>query len=206
MISRPTLDERVNSPAFTETTLSEVVEEAPRPGPITRMHPLTLRFDGELEEEFAEQYFRMTLTQVRVALILGIALYTVFGVLDTLIAPEQQRTLWMIRYAIVVPTWSVLFVFTYRPAFRRYREPELTSGSGLVGLYLLGRDCNATLLGLDIDGGAIRVAGQNARLLGLAERARFAQSDLWSSSTLKLLAAEKPQLLVCNPPYVPEPP
>jgi len=87
-----------------------------------------------------------------------------------------------------------------------FHVAELTSGSGLVGLYLLGRDCNATLLGLDIDGGAIRVAGQNARLLGLAERARFAQSDLWSSSTLKLLAAEKPQLLVCNPPYVPEPP
>ena len=134
MISRPTLDERVNSPAFTETTLSEVVEEAPRPGPITRMHPLTLRFDGELEEEFAEQYFRMTLTQVRVALILGIALYTVFGVLDTLIAPEQQRTLWMIRYAIVVPTWSVLFVFTYRPAFRQYREPAVSAAVVIAAL------------------------------------------------------------------------
>ena len=83
---------------------------------------------------------------------------------------------------------------------------ELTSGSGLVGLYLLGRDCNATLLGLDIDSDAKRVAEQNARLLGLAERARFAQSDLWSSSTLELLEAKKPQLLVCNPPYVPEPP
>jgi hypothetical protein len=83
---------------------------------------------------------------------------------------------------------------------------ELTSGSGLVGLYLLGRDCNATLLGLDIDSDAKRVAEQNARLLGLVERARFAQSDLWSSSTMDLLEAEKPQLLVCNPPYVPEPP
>src|SRR5688500_4966191 len=134
MISRPTLDERVNSPAFTETALSEVVEEAPRPGPITRMHPLTLRFDGELEEEFAEQYFRMTLTQVRVALILGIALYTVFGVLDTLIAPEQQRTLWMIRYAIVVPTWSVLFVFTYGPAFRQYREPAVSAAVVIAAL------------------------------------------------------------------------
>src|SRR5688500_4587632 len=83
---------------------------------------------------------------------------------------------------------------------------ELTSGSGLVGLYLLGRDCNATLLGLDIDADAKRVAEQNARLLGLAERARFGQSDLWSSSTQELLDAEKPQLVVCNPPYVPEPP
>ncbi len=87
-----------------------------------------------------------------------------------------------------------------------FRVVELTSGSGLVGLYLLGRDCNARLLGLDIDDDAKRVAERNALLLGLADRARFAQSDLWSSSTSRLLEGEKPQMLVCNPPYVPEPP
>ena len=87
-----------------------------------------------------------------------------------------------------------------------FRVAELTSGSGLIGLYLLGRDCNATLLGLDIDSDAKRVAEQNARRLGLADRARFAQSDLWSPSTLRVLEAEKPQMIVCNPPYVPEPP
>ena len=83
---------------------------------------------------------------------------------------------------------------------------ELTSGSGLIGLYLLGRDCNATLLGLDIDSEAKRVAEQNAARLGLVARARFAQSDLWSPATLHLLEAEQPQMIVCNPPYVPEPP
>jgi hypothetical protein len=87
-----------------------------------------------------------------------------------------------------------------------FRVAELTSGSGLIGLYLLGRDCNATLLGLDIDSEAKRVAEQNALRLGLAQRARCAQSDLWSASTLRVLRAEKPQMIVCNPPYVPEPP
>ena len=87
-----------------------------------------------------------------------------------------------------------------------FRVAELTSGSGLIGLYLLGRDCNATLLGLDIDREAKRVAEQNAVRLGLADRARFAQSDLWSPSTLRVLEIERPQMIVCNPPYVPEPP
>jgi hypothetical protein len=87
-----------------------------------------------------------------------------------------------------------------------FRIAELTSGSGLIGLYLLGRDCNATLLGLDIDVEAKRVAEQNAVRLGLADRARFARSDLWSPSTLRVLEVEKPQMIVCNPPYVPEPP
>jgi hypothetical protein len=86
------------------------------------------------------------------------------------------------------------------------RIVELTSGSGLVGLYLLGRDCHATLLGLDIDTEAKRVAERNDLLHGLPDRARFAQSDLWSRSTQRFLEVENPQMIVCNPPYVPEPP
>src|SRR5688500_1148288 len=122
MISRPTLDERVNSPAFPETALSEVVEEAPRPGPITRMHPLTLRFTGELEDEFADQYFTMTLTQVRFALVLGVVLYTVFGILDTMVAPGQRQTLWLIRYAFVVPALLAGFACICKSALCQCRE------------------------------------------------------------------------------------
>jgi hypothetical protein len=87
-----------------------------------------------------------------------------------------------------------------------YQIAELTSGSGLVGLYLLGRDCNATLLGLDIDSEAKRIAEQNALRLGLGTRARFERSDLWSPSTIEMLEAQRPRMMVCNPPYVPEPP
>jgi release factor glutamine methyltransferase len=86
------------------------------------------------------------------------------------------------------------------------RIAELTSGSGLVGLYLICQDSGASLLGLDIDPEAARVAESNARMLGVSARAQFGQSDLWSTSTLELLETAKPHLLVCNPPYVPEPP
>jgi hypothetical protein len=88
----------------------------------------------------------------------------------------------------------------------RLRITELTAGSGLIGLRLLRDDSRVTLLGLDIDKGAAAVAERNARVLGLSDRSRFAQSDLWSAETLDLLRMEKPHLLVCNPPYVPEPP
>jgi hypothetical protein len=95
---------------------------------------------------------------------------------------------------------------TFCSADDGFRIAELTSGSGLIGLYVLGRDCNATLLGLDIDGEAKRIAEQNAVRLGLSDRARFAQADLWSPSTRRRLNIERPQMIVCNPPYVPEPP
>lgn len=86
------------------------------------------------------------------------------------------------------------------------RIAELTSGSGLVGLHLLGLDLSARLLGLDVDKDASRIATRNAQLLGVSSRAEFVQSDLWSAGTSSLLANAMPQLLVCNPPYVPEPP
>lgn len=90
------------------------------------MHPFTLRFAGALEDEFGEEYFRRTLTQVRAAILLGLVLYTVFGILDTWIAPAQREKLWLIRYAIVAPLMAVVTGFTYHPSFKRYREPVVS--------------------------------------------------------------------------------
>ncbi len=92
----------------------------------TRMHPITLRFPAALEAEFADVYFAQTLGPVRVALLLGVALYGLFGILDTWIAPAHRRELWFIRFAIVCPLALACLAFTYRPAFKRYKQ-SLTS-------------------------------------------------------------------------------
>jgi len=64
---------------------------------------------------------------------------------------------------------------------------------------------NSRLLGLDVDPLAATVAAKNAELLHLSRRTRFTRADLRARNTENLLTGEKPQLLVCNPPYVPEP-
>lgn len=86
------------------------------------------------------------------------------------------------------------------------RIVELTSGSGLIGLHLLRIERNSSLFGLDVDPSGAAVASGNADMLGLSRRARFTRADLRSRNTENLLLREKPQLLVCNPPYVPERP
>jgi hypothetical protein len=85
------------------------------------------------------------------------------------------------------------------------RITELTSGSGLIGLHLLRMARNSTLLGLDVDSSAAGVASGNADVLGLSRRARFVRADLRSRNAESLLVRERPHLVVCNPPYVPEP-
>lgn len=89
------------------------------------MHPVTLQFAPALEREFLAEYHERTLGVVRLAMVLGILLYALFGILDTLIAPDQRRALWLIRFAVVVPVLSATLAFTYHPAFRRHREAVL---------------------------------------------------------------------------------
>lgn len=89
------------------------------------------------------------------------------------------------------------------------REPyvvELTAGSGLVGLRLLDRDPGARLLGVDVDPGAPPVAARNAHSLGLAARARFMELSVLDPACEALLARAPVDVLICNPPYIPEPP
>lgn len=91
----------------------------------TRMHPVTLHFAPGLEREFRVEYHRHTLPVVRLALVLGILLYSIFGILDALIAPEQRYDLWFIRFAVVVPVMAGTLAFTYAQSFQRFREPVL---------------------------------------------------------------------------------
>lgn len=86
------------------------------------MHPFTLRFERDLEDAFGDEYFAGTLTQVRLALVLAVLLYSVFGILDTWIAPDQRRQLWFIRFAVVGPILLVCLAFSYSPKFRWYRD------------------------------------------------------------------------------------
>lgn len=83
---------------------------------------------------------------------------------------------------------------------------ELTAGSGLVGLRLLDLDPRARLLGVDVDPAAPPVAARNARALGVAERARFTQLSVLDPECEALLARVPIDVLICNPPYIPEPP
>ena len=86
------------------------------------------------------------------------------------------------------------------------RLAELTTGSGLVGLHLLLLEHESRLAGLDVDPTAVSIATKNARLVGVNGRARFECADLWSDATVAALTAYQPHVMICNPPYVPEPP
>jgi release factor glutamine methyltransferase len=77
-----------------------------------------------------------------------------------------------------------------------YRFLDLGTGSGCILLALLAEFPEATGLGIDIAPGAVATARDNARLLGLANRAWFAVGK-WMEAV-----AGRFDAIVANPPYI----
>lgn len=121
----PTAAESAVEQKASEPIAPNAADERPLVASRAHMHLLTLHFEPELEREFQSEYFDQTLPIVRLAIVLAIFLYAVFGVLDTLIAPAQRNELWVIRFAVVVPLLLVCLGISYTKFFRRYRELTL---------------------------------------------------------------------------------
>lgn len=79
------------------------------------------------------------------------------------------------------------------------RVLDLGAGSGCILLALLSERPDASGVGVDRSAGAVRMARANAQALGLDSRAAFLVGD-WGNA----LGNGQFDLIVANPPYVPE--
>ena len=80
---------------------------------------------------------------------------------------------------------------------------DLGTGTGCLLLALLSERPEARGLGLDVSEGALAVARDNARGLGLAERAGFVLGDWTQDGWAEAAALAGPwQVIVSNPPYI----
>ena len=76
---------------------------------------------------------------------------------------------------------------------------DVGTGSGAIALALAREWPAAQLTATDVSDAALAVARKNAEALGLADRVRFASGDGFAA-----LADERFDVIVSNPPYVPE--
>ena len=85
----------------------------------------SLRFSEPLESAFNEYFCTNTLKHVRVALLTGLFLYAIFGLVDLTLMPADRTHIWLIRYGVVCPTVTAGLAFTYVSRFRRFMQPAL---------------------------------------------------------------------------------
>jgi len=84
---------------------------------------ITLKFsDKELERQFVLDYNQSILNLVRIALLMGIFLYAIFGVLDSVMVGEIKTKIWIIRYLIVCPSIMVGIILTFSRRLVRYLQ------------------------------------------------------------------------------------
>lgn len=76
---------------------------------------------------------------------------------------------------------------------------EVGTGSGCIAVSILRRVAGSSAVGLDVSHEALVIARRNADKHDVGDRLRLSESDLFSA-----LADEKFDLILSNPPYVPD--
>ena len=100
-----------------------------------------LRFEKRVEAQYAAEYFKQSLPRVRGALLLAIFLYAIFGFLDSWVAPEQTRHLWLIRLVVVSAT-LIAYAYSFSTNFSRYWQILVTTlvvwgALGIIGMIVI---------------------------------------------------------------------
>ncbi len=87
---------------------------------------------------------------------------------------------------------------------RRLRVADIGTGSGAIALALARELPYADVLAVDLSQDALDLARENAEALDLGHRITFAQGDLLQPLRDGALGAAPFDLIVSNPPYIPE--
>lgn len=83
---------------------------------------------------------------------------------------------------------------------------DMCTGSGCILISLLADKEDSFGTGTDISPGALEIARRNAQSIGVADRAVFAESDLFSGDVFQKKDGKEPEkydMLISNPPYIP---
>jgi signal transduction histidine kinase/CheY-like chemotaxis protein len=103
---------------------------------------ITLAFSEKDEVLFREKYFSDSLFQFRIAFVLVILLYGVFGYLDSRMVPEYANPFHIIRYLIVIPLFLTVFLLSFTGFFRKIWQvlalvSFITGGTGISIMTML---------------------------------------------------------------------
>ncbi|MFA9392585.1 MAG: ATP-binding protein [Prolixibacteraceae bacterium] len=114
---------------------------------------ITLAFSEKDESLYRRQYFKDSIFQLRVALILLIALYAIYGFLDVRIFPEHAQLFLAIRFIIVIPSILLVFVLSFTKLFQKIWQALLFSililgGTGISVMMMMEPSNNSYNIGM----------------------------------------------------------
>ena len=107
-----------------------------------KLNLFPLSFSGDFEDAFQEYYFHDALRHIRIALAVGLFFYAIFGLLDAWLVPDAKQKLWFIRYAVILPYVSTIFLFSFSRHFKKYGQLAtasslLVAGFGIIAMIVI---------------------------------------------------------------------
>ncbi len=104
-----------------------------------------LRFPARLESAFGDYYYSNTLKRTQFAILTGILLYALFGIVDLLLAPAVKEKFWLIRYGVVCPVGLLVLIASGFSGFKRLLQPAIwlamqVAGLGLIAMIAISSD------------------------------------------------------------------
>ena len=107
-----------------------------------KLNLFPLSFSGNFEDAFQEYYFHDALRHIRIALAVGLFFYAIFGLLDAWLVPNAKQKLWFIRYAVISPYVSAIFLFSFSRHFKKFGQLAtastlLVAGLGIIAMIVI---------------------------------------------------------------------
>jgi signal transduction histidine kinase len=104
----------------------------------TEIRRVSLRFSRrELEQEFQRASIQRFLPQTRVALLLALLLYAVFGALDPFVVSRATSFAWTVRYGVVCPLLVLALALSFTSPFERWVHQVWVALGLVVGLSII---------------------------------------------------------------------
>lgn len=117
----------------------------PTPPPVEGLHALRLGFEDRLEEDFRRYHQGVFLLRMRWALLVAMALFLLFAVLDAISLPTQVRNaILALRLGLMLPVLFLTWLATYQARLHQHLQSlvsiaALTCGLGVVGIIWVAR-------------------------------------------------------------------
>lgn len=117
----------------------------PTPPPVEGLHALRLGFEDRLEEDFRRYHQGVFLLRMRWVLLVAMALFLLFAVLDAISLPTQVRNaILALRLGLMLPVLFLTWLATYQARLHQHLQSlvsiaALTCGLGVVGIIWVAR-------------------------------------------------------------------
>ena len=114
----------------------------------------TLKFDSDkVEKQYRKNSVRQSLRVIRISLLLGCILVSIFGVLDLWMVPDHLWAVWWIRITLVL-VLLIVYLLSFRNYFRHHSQTLMSMVTIALGLGI-----TAMVLISDTEGGYFYYAG-----------------------------------------------